>query len=182
MPRRTVLNLLTAPQRDLAQAGERLQDGGGLVLEVTAAGSKYWRFRYTRPNASQLPASKKQNRLSFGRYPKPVSLAGARAQRDEFSQLLARGIDPSEYRRHEAVKVAAARENSLWDIAETWFAKQGSSERHLSEWKRTLNRNVFDQVMERAPHNGISGLCPFRTCSVSATPYSVGSSTAGATN
>ena len=52
--------------------------------EVTLAGKKFWRFRYTRPNTSQLPPTKRRNRLSLGEYPNPVSLSDARVSRDAF--------------------------------------------------------------------------------------------------
>ena len=76
------LNLLTARACAAAAPGKRLSDGGGLYLEVTLAGKKYWHFRYTRPNASQLAPAKRRNCLSLGAFPNPVSLANARALRD----------------------------------------------------------------------------------------------------
>ena len=149
MARSDTLNLLSAKTCDAASAGEVLRDGGGLFLEVTLAGKKFWRFRYTRPNSSQLPAAKRRNRLSLGEYPQPVSLADARTLRDAYRSDLALGIDPAKKRRDEAAQAAVAQENSLRAIAETWFIKQAWSENHLAEWRRTLKRNVFDQVVER---------------------------------
>lgn len=65
----------------------KLADGGGLYLEITAHGSKYWRMKYRRP------IDKKEDRLAFGVYP-IISLADARAKRDEAKKLIAQGIDP----------------------------------------------------------------------------------------
>ncbi len=65
----------------------KLADGGGLYLEITSRGSKYWRMKYRRPT------DKKEDRLAFGVYP-TVSLADARARRDEAKKLIAQGIDP----------------------------------------------------------------------------------------
>jgi hypothetical protein len=62
---------------------------GGDSVERHADGKlRRWRFRYTRPNASQLAPGKRRNRLSFGQCPKPVSLAEAVADSDwvEFIQ------------------------------------------------------------------------------------------------
>ena len=67
--RSDTLNLLTARACDRAGPGSVLRDGGGLFLEVTPTGKKFWRFRYTRPNASQLPPAKRRNRLSIGEFP-----------------------------------------------------------------------------------------------------------------
>lgn len=126
------------------------ETGVVFFLEVTPAGKQFWRFRYTRPNSSQLPAAKRRNRLSRGEYPNPVSLSDARALRDGYRSDLALGINPAKKRREEAAREAIAQENSLRAIAETWFSKQAWSESHLAVWRRTLKRNVFDQVVERS--------------------------------
>ncbi len=65
----------------------KMADGGGLYLEVSAKGSKYWRMKYRRPS------DKKEDRLAFGVWP-TVTLAQARAKRDEAKKLLVQGIDP----------------------------------------------------------------------------------------
>ncbi|CAI6207188.1 Arm-DNA-bind-3 domain-containing protein [Escherichia coli] len=41
----------------------KMADGGGLYLEVSAKGSKYWRMKYRRPS------DKKEDRLAFGVWP-----------------------------------------------------------------------------------------------------------------
>src|ERR1700730_14410564 len=76
-----------------AKPGEkavRLFDGGGLYLEVSPTGGKWWRLKY-RLNG-------KEKRLSLGVYP-DVSLKDARERRDASRKLLADGIDPSENRK-----------------------------------------------------------------------------------
>lgn len=65
----------------------KMADGGGLYLEVSAKGSKYWRMKYRRPS------DKKEDRLAFGVWP-TVTLAQARTKRDEAKKLLVQGIDP----------------------------------------------------------------------------------------
>ena len=66
---------------------QKLSDGGGLYLHVTATGSKLWRLAYRFEGQQKL--------LSFGAYP-AVSLKDARHRRDEANELLARGIDPGD--------------------------------------------------------------------------------------
>ena len=61
-----ILRIHCKPASNAAVACGVLKDGGGLFLEVTPAGKKFWRFRYTRPNTSQLPPAKRRNRLSLG--------------------------------------------------------------------------------------------------------------------
>jgi hypothetical protein len=86
------LNLLTSRQCAGAVAGDVLRDGGGLHLEVTPVGRKIWRFRYTRPNSAALSPGRRRNRISLGEFPKPMSLAAARAERDRLRRDLASGI------------------------------------------------------------------------------------------
>ena len=64
---------------------ERYHDSKGLYLEVSKAGGKYWRWKYTFEG--------KEKRLSLGAWP-DVSLEDVREQRDAFRKLLKEGIDP----------------------------------------------------------------------------------------
>ena len=64
----------------------KLADGGGLFLSVQPNGSKLWRLRYFYLG--------KERSLSIGAYP-AVSLADARARREEAKQQIAAGNDPS---------------------------------------------------------------------------------------
>ena len=61
----------------------KIADGGGLYLEVTIKGAKYWRLRY-RFNG-------KQKLLAIGVYP-AISLKDARTKRDEAKKYLSQGI------------------------------------------------------------------------------------------
>lgn len=75
---------LNARQVETAKPKEKtykMADGGGLYLEISAKGSKYWRMKYRRPS------DKKEDRLAFGVWP-TVTLAQARAKRDEAKKLL----------------------------------------------------------------------------------------------
>ncbi len=56
-----------------AKKAQRLFDGGGLYLEVSPSGGKWWRFKYRVAN--------KEKRISLGTYPE-VSLKDARERRD----------------------------------------------------------------------------------------------------
>ena len=51
---------------------QKISDGAGLILHVTPAGGKYWRFNYRYDG--------KQKTLSFGVYPQ-ISLSEARKKR-----------------------------------------------------------------------------------------------------
>ena len=92
----------------------RLFDDGGLYLEVSPSGGKWWRFKYHFAG--------KEKRLSLGVYP-AVPLAGgkdkatglriegARDKRDNARRLMGQGIDPGEYRK--AAKAATALDEAL---------------------------------------------------------------------
>ena len=92
---RNTLNRLTDRQCKTAKPRDKaykLSDGGGLYLEVSQIGSKYWRMKYRRPS------DKKEDRLAFGVYP-TTSLQDAREKRDDARKLLSRGIDPKAEQR-----------------------------------------------------------------------------------
>ncbi len=86
-----------------------LTDGNSLHLLVNPNGSKLWRLRYQFGG--------KQNMLSLGSFPE-VSLADARAKRDDAHKLLANGIDPSRQRKLDKIAAATAGKNTFRAIAE----------------------------------------------------------------
>lgn len=87
----------------------RLTDGNGLSLQVEPSGRKLWRFRYRFAG--------KANMLSLGMFP-DVSLASARAKRDEARSLVADGKDPSQKRKDDRIAHAVAQKNTFGAIAE----------------------------------------------------------------
>lgn len=70
----------------------RLFDGGGLYLEVSPKGQKWWRLKYL--------LSKKEKRISLGVYPE-VTLKEARLKREQLKEQIANGIDPLTERKIE---------------------------------------------------------------------------------
>lgn len=91
-----------------------LADGGGLALRVKPSGSKYWIFNYTRPY------TRKRANISFGIFP-DLPLADARRKREEARELLARDIDPKEYRDDQEQQKRQAHNNTLEYITAQWF-------------------------------------------------------------
>ncbi len=65
-------------------------DGGGLFLEVTPKGGRYWRLKYRFGGKEKL--------LALGVYPE-VSLKDARAKRDDAKRQIATGIDPGDVKK-----------------------------------------------------------------------------------
>ncbi len=87
-----------------AEKSQRLYDSGGLYLEVSPAGGKWWRLKYRYGG--------KEKRLSLGTYP-DTGLADARSKRDAARRLLAGGTDPGEHRKAEKAAVEDRAANSL---------------------------------------------------------------------
>ena len=92
---------------------ERLSDGMGLWLRITASQTKQFRFDYSRPvkkNDSKLKT--KRNTISIGSFP-VVSLEEARKVRNQFKQLLEDGIDPSEWKKNQKLKNSLSKNSNL---------------------------------------------------------------------
>lgn len=131
----------------------RMFDGGGLYLEVSPAGGKWWRFKYR--------FGEKEKRLSLGTYP-DVPLAsridkdkkktkGARELRDEVRELLAQGIDPGEQRKATKAMQAERAANSFEVVAREWYAKTALSLAESTREKliRRLEVDVFPVIGNR---------------------------------
>ncbi|SBW63351.1 phage integrase family site-specific recombinase [Klebsiella pneumoniae] len=118
----------------------KLTDGEGMVLLVHPNGSKYWRLRYRFGG--------KEKMLALGKYPE-VSLADARARRDEARKLLANGVDPSENKK--AVKVEQEQEAITFEVvARDWHASnQKWSTSHSARVLKSLEDNLFASVGKR---------------------------------
>ncbi|HOY68292.1 MAG TPA: integrase arm-type DNA-binding domain-containing protein [Candidatus Ozemobacteraceae bacterium] len=114
----------------------KLFDGGGLFLQVTPAGGKWWRLKYRFAGKEKL--------LAIGTYP-DISLKEARHRQGKAKELLDAGIDPSDERK--AVKASAAERaaNSFEVIAREWFAKYGAefSPGHAERVEVQLTKDVY---------------------------------------
>ena len=85
----------------------------GLTLLIKSTGSKLWRYRYSYGG--------KRAMISLGKYPL-ISIKQARAQRNEYAELLENGVNPSTYKQIE--KVRQSSEKSFTEVAEEWFANK----------------------------------------------------------
>lgn len=108
--------LTDAKLRTLTTPGKHF-DGGGLYLEVTAAGGRYWRLKYRHGG--------KEKRLAFGVYP-AVSLKDARDQADQARKALAAGDDPSQVRKASKAKATHEAANTLEAVADAWLQHQST--------------------------------------------------------
>jgi integrase len=92
---------------------QKLSDGGGLQLWVSPKGGRLWRLAYRFHG--------KQKLLALGTYP-ALSLAAARAAREEAKEQLATGIDPSEVKKDRKA-LEADRDDTFRRIAEEYVFK-----------------------------------------------------------
>lgn len=121
---------------------QRIFDGGGLYLEISPAGGKWWRWKYRFGG--------KEKRISLGTYP-DTSLADARDRRDAARKLLAAGIDFGEHRKAEKAAGETSAANSFEVIAREWFAKQKAkwADSHADKIIRRLERDIFPWMGKR---------------------------------
>ncbi|EPL8096420.1 tyrosine-type recombinase/integrase [Morganella morganii] len=116
----------------------KVSDGGSLYLEITPRGSKYWRMKYRRPE------DKKEDRLAFGVWP-AVSLAEARAKRDEAKKLLTNGIDPKAEQKGAQLEAQGA--FTFSHVAKEWISKQKNwSADHSARVLRYLDLYIFPAI------------------------------------
>jgi integrase len=117
----------------------RLADEHGLYLEVTRAGSKYWRMKYRFAD--------KEKRIAFGVYPE-VTLAEARERLEQARRVLRDGQDPLELRRDRKQKLVAETADTFEVVARAWFEhwSGGMAERHAGYVMRRLEADIFPAI------------------------------------
>lgn len=108
------MKLTDTKLRSLAEPG-RYFDGGGLYLELTPAGGRYWRVKYRHAG--------KEKRLALGVYP-AVTLKQAREKLAAARKSMQAGADPGALRKAAKAKAVHEAENSLEAVARDWLAHQ----------------------------------------------------------
>lgn len=136
-----IVKPLTAVEIKQAKPKDKLyilNDGQGLYFRVHPNGIKRWHFNYCRP------LTKKRNMMSLGSYPE-VSLADARAKREEALKLLDRDIDPQAHKRNLQGKAKAELENTFGKIAKDWFELKKSkvSPSHAQKSYRSIEKDIL---------------------------------------
>ena len=108
------MKLTDAKLRNLTQPGKHF-DGGGLYLELTQAGGRYWRLKYRHGG--------KEKRLALGVYP-AISLKAARDLATEARKLLEQGADPGAQRKASKVQASTEAANTFEAVARDWHQHQ----------------------------------------------------------
>jgi hypothetical protein len=108
----------------------RVADSHGLCLEVSPAGGKLWRYRYTFNGKGQM--------LALGKYP-AVSLAEARRRRDEAKAQAEAGQHPTRLRKAQKLRRMEEGENTFERLARRWHDVRESK----------LNSKYHTQILTR---------------------------------
>lgn len=137
------LNARTVDTSKAKDKAYKLSDGGGLYLLVNTNGSRYWRLKYRIAGKEKL--------LALGVYP-DVSLADARAKRDEAKRTLAAGGDPGEVKQTEKQAKILAVSNSFEALAIEWHEhkRPNWSQGYASDILEYLQKDVFPFIGKRA--------------------------------
>lgn len=114
---------------------KKLFDGGGLHLFVSTTGSKTWRLAYRIDGRPQT--------MSFGSYP-AVTLAVARAKRDEVKATLAAGGDPMAPRRVQRAGLTLAEAS-----AQFWEGRRDISDSYRTNAKRAIDMHLVPTLGNR---------------------------------
>lgn len=107
----TYIQINAAKPRDKAW---NLSDSQNLYLVIQSNGSKLWRFNYRFLD--------KQKKLHLGGWP-TISLAEARARRDEAKRKIAEGIDPALEKKRARIAAKYAAANTFEAVAAEWLVK-----------------------------------------------------------
>ncbi len=124
------------------EAAYRLFDGGGLYLEVTPTGSKWWRLKFRHAGI--------ERRAGLGVWP-AVTLEAARQKREEYRALIAAGINPIEAGRSSRAQAEEDAENSFEAVATEWHAKKAHewTPTHATKIQRWLALDAFPKIGAR---------------------------------
>ena len=128
---------------------KRFADSGGMYLEVSKAGGKYWRLKYRISN--------KEKKFALGVYP-AISLKAARIKRDEAKAVIRGGQDPAQIRKIEKQARHRPLGETFKEIALEWFKMKKSSwsDSHADRTLRQLERDLFPWIGDR-PMKEING-------------------------
>lgn len=144
-----IIKPLTATEVKEAKPKDKeyiLADGQGLNLRVSPKGRKIWIFNYS------APITKKRTNFTIGVYPS-ISLADARAKREEFRTLLAKGIDPQAEKRRQQQEAESQIKDTFYSVAESYFngiyqQKAKNPITREKNWAR-LKNHIFPYLKDR---------------------------------
>lgn len=137
-----MMTLTDAKLRNLSTSGKHF-DGGGLYLELTPAGGRYWRLKYRYGG--------KEKRLALGVYP-AVGLKDARELAGAARKLLQADQDPGAVRKADRAQAAHDAANTLEAVARDWYQHQKArwEPETAARVLASLESNIFPALGDRA--------------------------------
>src|SRR5688500_16776536 len=114
----------------------KLSDSGGLYLEVSPKGNKWWRLKYRLHG--------KEKRISLGVYPS-VTLLAARDQREAYKKKIASGVDPLHERKEDKILSEYKARQTVELVFTEWHAntKAKWSADYAAELLNRLENDIF---------------------------------------
>jgi integrase len=114
----------------------KIADEKGLYLQISAAGSKLWRFKFR--------VDGKEKVLAFGQYP-DVTLGEARDRRDAARKQLEAGLDPAVQKKAAKRAKTASGAVTFEGVAKDWFKKFSAlwAPAHASRVWRRIERDLL---------------------------------------
>jgi integrase len=135
------INRLTARKVETVKTPGYLKDGGGLFLQVGETGSKSWIFEFRFAG--------RRREMGLGSLER-VSLAAARAARDECNQLLRSHTDPIERRKQERAAAILTAHGTITfaDAIDKYLTAHAAewSPKHAQAWRQTLTQYAVPEL------------------------------------
>ena len=124
-----------------------LADGNGLHLLVKLTGAKLWEFIY------KSPLTHKRRKTSFGNYPQ-ITLSTARDKKNEYLNLVRKGIDPLEEKQNKKIEIQKVNEeqkNTFKKVSLEWLKSYESevSENYHHKLTRALELYVYPFIQDK---------------------------------
>jgi len=118
---------------------QKLNDGDGLRLEITKAGTKVFKYRFKLAG--------KDSDYVIGEYPN-TKLADARKLRDDVKALVKSGINPNDYKKQQQAKqreemerqLAQQKRMTFSDLFELWH------EHNATDWTYDYAKDIRERV------------------------------------
>jgi integrase len=138
------LEKLSALKVQRLKAPGLYSDGGGLYLQIKAAGARSWVFRY-RMGGRKTPRDMGLGSLDS------VSLAEARLKAADKRSLISDGVDPIEARKRDKAAAAldASKAITFKDCATAYLAahREGwRNQKHAAQWTATLEAYAYPKI------------------------------------
>src|ERR1700687_5967874 len=121
----------------------KLGDGDGMYLTVTKAGTPVWRVKYRHAGGESTYSIG-----PYGKEPPGITLAAARAEREQVRAHLREGRNPLQARDVKRAATTAASGNTFEAVARDWLRKRQKqwSEIHYDKSERAIERDVLPEI------------------------------------